>query len=88
MNEAISLLNSIIADRQEEESKANEREKLRRESELNKRQFQLEPSNRLRLVNLAEYLLPRVLFVFETSISSQFRMRTLEVIYKLISLFD
>ena len=59
------------------------------EFEKEKRTYQLESSNRSIIVGIAEHLLPRIFMVYDQStINPQFRIRTLQVIDKIITLFD
>jgi hypothetical protein len=44
--------------------------------------------NRNKIVEIAEILLPRIFFVYESTINAQFRIKTLQVIDKIIALFD
>jgi hypothetical protein len=53
-----------------------------------KRQYQLAPEQKVRLGTVAEQLLPRVLAVYETSINAHFRIKTLKLIDKIVSLMD
>jgi phage terminase small subunit len=72
INETIGLLNSVFGDKEEkvEESKKSERTKQRRAAEKVKRDFQMTPDSRSHVANAAEFLLPRVFFVYEQSINS------------------
>jgi hypothetical protein len=89
ITEAVNLLHSLISEKEapgpENES---EGQKARRVSENQKREYQLAAERRPRLALLAERLLPRVLSVYETSINPHFRLRTLQVIDKTVSLLD
>ena len=89
MLEAISLLQSILSEREQadKEEQKNERPGIR-EYETQKRQFQLSPDNRLKIAGIAEDLLPRVLVAYEQSINPQFRIKALQVIDKMIALLD
>lgn len=57
-------------------------------SEKLKRDYQLAEEQKVRLGTVAEQLLPRVLAVYETSISANFRIKTLKLIDKIVSLMD
>jgi hypothetical protein len=61
---------------------------IKREYEAQKRQYQMADHQRHKIVEIAEVLLPRVFFVYESTINPQFRIKTLQVIDKVISLFD
>jgi len=58
------------------------------ELETSKRQFQEEAGNRQIFSGVAKLLLPRIFVAYEASINQQFRIKTLEVIDKVISLLD
>jgi hypothetical protein len=59
------------------------------EFETEKRNFQLASDNRSIIVGIAEHLLPRIFMVYDQStVNPQFRIRTLQVIDKIIALFD
>lgn len=87
----MSLLITIISDKDDVESETTKRpdgSKAMKNSEKNKRDYQLAEGQRHRLATVAEQLLPRVLTVYETSINPQFRIRTLKLIDKIIALLD
>lgn len=87
--EAVNLLHSLMSEKEAPgSSNESEGQKARRASESQKREYQLAAEQRPRLALLAERLLPRVLSVYETSINPHFRVRTLQVIDKTVSLLD
>jgi len=91
ITEAINLLHALFSEKEEaaaEEGKQDDRGKDRAEYEARKREYQRSEPNRPQLAGVAERLLPRVFLVYETSISPQFRIRTLQVIDKVIALLD
>lgn len=98
INEAIGLLSTVLSEKEEadkspEESKESpspfqRRSKVRREFEAKKRAYQVDPQRQDKVVMIAENLLPRILFVYESTINPQFRIKTLAVIDKMISLLN
>jgi len=52
-----------------------------------KRAYQTAEENKGRIVTIAEIVLPRVFYVYETMINPQFRIRMLQLIDKIIALF-
>lgn len=61
---------------------------LQREFQAKKREFQIKEENKSRIVVVAEIVLPRVFYVYEIMINPQFRIRTLQLIDKILALFD
>ena len=100
INEAIGLLSTVLSEKEEaeggkspEESKESpspfqRRLKVRREFEAKKRAYQVDHQRQDKVVMIAENLLPRILFVYESTINPQFRIKTLAVIDKMISLLN
>ena len=94
--EVINLLCSVFSDKQspikeevkEEETPMLKRTIIKREFAQKKREYQMHQNNRNKIVEIAEILLPRIFFVYESTINAQFRIKTLQVIDKIIALFD
>lgn len=81
--ETISLLDSIFPER--EESLKSDAEKIRVPVETEKRSLFSNNDNRVAFV--AEKVLPKILEVYENNITSQIRIKTLQIIDKMIALF-
>jgi hypothetical protein len=84
--EVINLLNSVFSDKDMQTNKEEEKEAenpfqkrliIKREFEGKKREYQLQDLNRIKIVEIAEILLPRIFFVYESTINAQFRIKTL-----------
>lgn len=61
---------------------------LQHEFQAKKREFQIKEENKNRISIIAEIVLPRVFYVYEIMINPQFRIRTLQLIDKILALFD
>mmetsp|Transcript_11609 Transcript_11609/g.17572 ORF Transcript_11609/g.17572 Transcript_11609/m.17572 type:complete len:400 (+) Transcript_11609:574-1773(+) len=94
INEATSLLNAMLSDKEkaeefkDPESILAKRAAQKAKLDNAKREFQTSLANRVKVVEVAENLLPRVFFVFEATINPVYRTRTLQLIDKMIALFD
>lgn len=70
-----------------EDALKSEAEKLREPIESEKRKMFMQ-NEQNRIVHVAEKLLPRVFYVYENNITSVIRIKTLQIIDKMISLFN